>query len=340
MLAILVVHLALSPGLFWRAVPHENAGLRPITIRPLPIPKNAPLGPGLTVAGGWQLASRSETFGGYSALLVLPGHKLLAVSDRGHFLRIGMPTHTPAPAVSGPVGAADDSDKRLFDVEAATRDPVSGRIWLGYESSNSIRRYGPDLDRSQRVRPAEMHAWPAKRGPETMVRLSDGRFIVLSEALGEGPPLYSKSLLFPGDPIRGAVPEVFRFVPPTGFRPTDIAQLPDGRVVILLRRLKIGFSPWLSSRLVVADPATIVAGREWAWQPLTEIQSPLPHENYEGLAIEPREKGAVRLWLISDDNSAVFQRTLLLALDWTPGAKAARPNSATKRARGNPARPL
>lgn len=328
LLAILIVALALSPGLLWRAPPHENGGPQPITIRPLPLPANAHLEPDVTIAGGWQIDSPSEVFGGYSALLALADGHLLALSDRGRFLRIGMPTQPSIAAETGPIGGADSREKRLFDVESGTRDPATGTIWLGYESSNSIRRYGTDLGESQEVRPAEMHHWPTNRGPESLVRLADGRFIVLSEAVGEWGGPFSEGLLFAGDPIEGGAPTRFRFVPPEGFRPTDIAQLPDGRVVILLRRLKFGLPPWLISRLVVADPATIAPDREWAWQPLAEIRDPLPRENYEGLAIEPREGGAVRLWLISDDNSAVFQRTLLLALDWAavkrPRAQAAR----------------
>jgi hypothetical protein len=318
LLAILVIALALSPGLFWRVAPSEDAGPRSITIRPLPLPANAPLGPGLTLAGGWELDSPSETFGGYSALLALPGGKLLAVSDRGRYLGFGMPTGAPIRATVNRIGSADVRDKRMFDIESATRDPASGTIWLGYESWNAIRRFGPDLGPSRQVRPPEMRDWPSNRGPESLVRLADGRFVVLSEAVSGGQRPFSEGLLFPGDPVEGAAPATFRFVPPANFLPTDIAQLPDGRVVILLRRVKIGLPPWLISRLVVADPATIAAGKEWAWQPLTEIRSPLPHENYEGLAIEPREDGVARLWLISDDNSAVFQRTLLLALDWRP----------------------
>jgi hypothetical protein len=321
LLAILLVALAFSPGLLWRAAPHADAGPHPITIRPLALPANSQLAPGLTVAGGWQLASRDETFGGYSALLTLPQGKLLAVSDRGRFLRIGMPTLPSIRVRIGAVGPADYLGRRSLDAESATRDPASGTIWLGYESTNTIRRYGADLGASQAVRPAEMRSWPANRGPESLVRLADGRFIVLSEAVSEGPQPVSEGLLFPGDPVEGAAPMVFRFVPPAGFRPTDIAQLPDGRVVILLRKLNIGLPPWLVSRLVVADPATIAGGEEWAWQPLTEIRGPLPRENYEGLAIEPRANGAARLWLISDDNRAAFQRTLLLALDWMPRNK-------------------
>jgi hypothetical protein len=321
-LAILVVALALAPGLLWRDPPVTHHRPQPLTLRPLPLPVGGvQLAAGVTLSAGWELDSRDEAFGGYSALLTLPHGALLALSDRGRFLRFN-PAHPRSPRpVMGAVGAADDSDKRRFDIEAATRHPASGTIWLGYEGRNSINRTDGALRALDEVRPPQMQSWPTNRGPEALVRLGDGRFVVLSEAVDEG-------LLFPGDPVDGAEPSEFRFVPPPGFRPTDMALLPDGRVVILLRRLQLWLPPRLTSRLVVADPATITPGETWAWQPLAEIAAPLPAENYEGLAVGAIGAGAVRLWLIADDNSAVMQRTLLLALDWRLPTKKARGSTA------------
>ena len=45
------------------------------------------------------------------------------------------------------------------------------------------------------------------------------------------------------------------------------------------------------------------------------LKSPLPVDNYEGIAIGMSPSGALRIWLISDDNFSNNQRTLLLAMD-------------------------
>lgn len=317
-LAILLVALALSPGLFWRDAPGGAGGPQGLTVQAIPGLVPGAVGPGLALAGAWELDSRSGDFGGYSALVPLPGGTLLALSDRGRLLRFD-PRRPAAPAVLRALGAAERSDKRSYDVESATRDPRSGAIWLGYEGRNAIARLDPALEAEAReVDPKAMRHWPGNRGAEAMVRLADGRFVVLSEMLGGWRRPAAEGLLFAGDPVEGAAPATFRFVPPAGFRPTDMAQLPDGRVLVLLRKIEFGLPPHLASRLVLADPATIAAGREWAWRPVAEIRAPLPRENYEGLAVEPRAGGGARLWLISDDNSSAIQRTLLLALDWTP----------------------
>lgn len=317
--AIAVVALALAPGLVWRDPPVRSDGPPTLTVARLKLPRGASeLAPGLRLVGGWHLDSRSDLFGGYSALLALPGGELLALSDRGRFLRFGAPDRAPLAPAMGAVGGADDRDKRRFDIESATRDPASGTIWLGYESRNAIRRVDPRLAETGETRPKAMRQWPSNRGPEALVRLADGRFVVLSEALSSGGRPFAEGLLFAGDPVAGAAVTRFRFVPPEGFRPTDMAQLPDGRVLVLLRRLDLALPPRLASRLVVADPAAIREDGEWLWRPLAEIAAPLPAENYEGLAVEPRGEGVLRLWLIADDNSSVIQRTLLLALDWHP----------------------
>ena len=45
-------------------------------------------------------------------------------------------------------------------------------------------------------------------------------------------------------------------------------------------------------------------------------------DNIEGVAVAPRPGGVQRFYLISDDNFASNQRTLLMAFDWTrPPAK-------------------
>ena len=38
-------------------------------------------------------------------------------------------------------------------------------------------------------------------------------------------------------------------------------------------------------------------------------------DNFEGIALQRRDGGGIRLWLISDDNFSASQRTLLYAFD-------------------------
>jgi hypothetical protein len=72
---------------------------------------------------------------------------------------------------------------------------------------------------------------------------------------------------------------------------------------------------------MVADPARVRAGEAWRGEVVAELDDPLPTDNYEGLAVTQSGNGGVVIWLISDDNSATFQRTLLLKLEWQPDAR-------------------
>jgi hypothetical protein len=50
------------------------------------------------------------------------------------------------------------------------------------------------------------------------------------------------------------------------------------------------------------------------------LAAPLTRDNFEGLAIVPRPDGALRLYLLSDDNASAAQHTYLMAFDWKPPA--------------------
>jgi hypothetical protein len=180
-----------------------------------------------------------------------------------------------------------------------------------------------------------MRDWGDNSGPEAMTRLADGRFLVLREGFdGLLKRSRHRALLFAGDPVEGMLPEHFDFAGPRGFNPTDMAQLPDGRVLILMRRVVWPFPPHFAGRIVLADPAEIGAGRVWRGTVVAQLASVLPVDNFEGMAIEPRGDGRLTVWLISDDNQAALQRSLLWKLALDPADLPPK----SKKARGKAAR--
>jgi hypothetical protein len=273
------------------------------------------------ILGAWRLDSTNRHFGSYSALVALGDGSLLAASDSGRRLRFTPPGRRGAPPLFDFFADVEFGQKRAADIEAMTRDPATGRIWVAYEYTNRIERLDTRLQPEGRIAPPAMRSWGSNSGPEAMVRLADGRFVVLAE-IGSWFGRDSPGLLFPRDPLEGDAPIEFRFRPPNGFSPVDMALLPDGRVLVLLRELLWQLPPGFASKLVVADPAAIRAGTDWTGEEIAQIRAPLPSENYEGLAVEPGPEGSVVLWLISDDNNATFQETRLLKLAWRPNEKA------------------
>ncbi len=317
LIAALALAAALAPGTWWRSSlpPPDERELLAIT----EIPVAGRSFGALELLGAWRLESGNRHFHGYSALAAMGDGTLLAASDRGDRLLFSPPGGPPrAPRFDFFAGVPAVA-KKFADIEAMARDPASGRIWTALESANTVTRYEKDFTDAVTIAPPAMRDWPENGGPEAMARLADGRFVVLSEG---DPALFaqgSPGLLFPGDPVEGTEAVSFRFRAPEGYSPVDAAQLPDGRVVILLRGFELGLPPRFTGKLVVADPARIEPGGEWPWLPVADLAPPLPMDNYEGMAIEPDGEGAVVLWLISDDNAMRFQRTLLLKFRWRPG---------------------
>jgi hypothetical protein len=319
---LLIVAMGLAPGTWWRAA---NGGRdldnrQILLIEPLRFPHDG-LGE-VEIAGAWQLDSPNRHFSGYSSLLMTGDGTLLALTDSGRMMRFAPPGTAPPAAKFDYFASREEGDKRLFDLEAATRDPASGQIWTAYENTGQIERYDPHLVRTGHVRPPQMQGWPSNAGPEAIVRLADGRLVVLSESSPDWFAADWPALLFPGDPVDGAEPAPFQFRPPEGYRPVDAALLPDGRVLILLRRIVLGLPPGFEAKLVLADPAEIRRSGRWSGREIAHLAEPVPMDNYEGLAVGPGEDGQLVLWLISDDNRATFQRTLLLKLLWRPNRKA------------------
>lgn len=275
------------------------------------------VGPRVAVAGAWQITSDHAEFGSYSGLAALDDNRLAAFSDGGTRLDFTMPDRDgslAAPRFDVLAASRGTASKRERDAEAVTRDPATGTLWIAYEQTHSIVRFASDGTVTGRIRPAAMRGWPPNRGAEAMVRLTDGCFVVIAEVREDD---RHRALLFARDPVDGGAPLAFEYAPPPGMRPTDIASLPDGRVLVLNRELLF---PWrFRASLSVLDPREIRRGKVWSGREIARFGPSRVADNYEGMAIVPRDDGAVTIWLISDDNqAAMVQRTLLMKLVWQP----------------------
>jgi hypothetical protein len=261
----------------------------------------------LAFLGGWALTSNDERFGGISALHV-EGGEVLALSDAGWRIRFPAPAgHSPVRARIGMIeagpGPADEKENR--DAESLT---VEGRrLWVGYEQANAVWRYRlGDFAVESSATPPAMDRWSANHGPEAMVRLADGRFLVFNEGRGGD----SEALLFAGDPAIPGTPALrLRYRPPAGYSVTDAALLPDGRLALLHRRVRLfeGFTARLTlARLPGPVEGAVIEGEEVA-----AFQGRVTRDNFEALSVT-REGGQTILWIASDDNYNNFERTLLM----------------------------
>jgi hypothetical protein len=312
-LSLLIAALLLPPTWAGRTVPPRDT--RQLIIAS-PVALDAEqrrIGP-LMVAEAWALTSPNGRVGGLSGLALTGDRRFLMTGDRGSLIGI---TLAPGGAVRDVAIRPLLPGWRGIDSEAIV--VADARIWVATEQRHDILRLsaseGSPVDR---VRPRAMRGWPGNGGAEAMLRIPDDRFLILAEG-ARGRAAGTAALLFAGDPI--ACPDAvtaFDYDARDMGRVTDAALLPDGRVLLLHR--KVGPLRGWRSTLAIADPAAIGAGAIWRSEPLARIAGYALAENYEGLAVSG-SGAATRIWLLSDDNFNGLQRTLLLGLDWPQGPR-------------------
>lgn len=267
----------------------------------------------LTWLGGVKLTSPDPAFGGFSAMRVA-GDRFTLVSDGGNIVqfRMGSDWQIRDSAFSNlPAGPGTGWYKADRDSESMTIDPDSGQAWLGFERFNTIWRYAPDFAKAERhAEPQAMAGWPENGGPEAMARLRSGAFVLLSEADGPKGKPARFGLVFAQDPTVNPRPAfTFTYVPPAGFQPTDMAELPDGRLLILNRR-GLPFEGF-TAKLALVERGAIRPGATVAGREIATFAGSVAHDNFEALAVS-EEGGKPIVWIASDDNGNWFQRSLLL----------------------------
>jgi len=319
------VAIGLAPGTWVRTEVTQRNFSAPLVLTGVEQPSG--IRGELALTGLWVLTSDNDHHHGYSTLGVTPEGNLLAGTDRGRLLEL--PVMRGQPMANGAsfkfFPGRTETTRRLADLEALTVDKISSTVWGAFEQVNSIEKIEGDRSIARR-RPPELFAFSGNSGPETLLKLSDGRFLVLAEGPEERGLPDRPGVMFTGDPVDPTVESTqFRFVSPQGFAPVDATELPDGTILILLRRVEYSVPARFEGAIMRADPSTITAGGVWSGEIIAELGAPDLNENFEGIAFVSNaesDAGSGSIFLISDDNISVFQRSLLVRLAWPAGGAA------------------
>lgn len=264
---------------------------------------------------GWHITSPHSRFGGFSALALAGPGRIRLVGDNGYATRLtldrrGAVSDVAIRALPTPDGRPPR--KAMADAEAMAIDPESGKSWIAFEVINEVWRLDADLAAIEvrRKLPGPPY-WPANSGPEAMARLADGRTIIFSEDADDD-PRGREALVYAGDPAApGAAPTRFFYDSAGRGLVSDAAALPDGRILLVHRRL--GFDPVFTTIVAIVDPADIRPDAVVGARTIGSVPRPLA-ENYEGAAISV-EGARTFLWLVADNNFNRWQRSLLLQFE-------------------------
>ncbi len=267
--------------------------------------------------GGFELVSEHPWFGGLSGLAISPdGSRLRAVSDRGHWITATLAHDSKERLVAfrswrgaslrTPAGNPVRGDGR--DAESLARG--SGDTFLvSFERRHRIWQYPAAVDAPPRPvpTPRALANAPFNGGLEGIAVLADGTLLGVTERYANADG--SLKGWFMGAGAARAV----AYMPADGFRPTDLAAMPNGDVLLVERRFSL---VGLRARLVRLPHRRLQQARRRAGarihgESLALLRPPLPVDNFEGLALRTDRAGRTLLYLVSDNNFQPFQRTLL-----------------------------
>lgn len=257
-----------------------------------------------------QLSSGRKWFGGISGM-TFDGHTVTAINDVGHWLRFHMEVDGDGRPVSFSnleVAALGGLDGSKEDGDAEEVRAIPGGWLVSFERRHRVLRYGSDLSGPPESldMPPGYADQPENGGVEAMTSLADGRLLLISE---EGTGADGLGQAWIGRPGEWRTLSYRR---QGQFHPTSAALLPNGDVLVLERRFSlIGGVASRLVRVAAADlrPGAVLEGRE-----LFTVEPPLLVDNYEGLAVRPRQDGRLVAYLVADDNFNVLQATLLMAV--------------------------
>jgi hypothetical protein len=288
----------------------------PIAVRAKSVPLH-PFDPSVTrvgrldYRGGLQLTSADTRFGGLSGLLVsADGRHLTAISDRGYWFEAGL-VYDRNGVLTG-IDEAGVSELRAPNGKSVARRPAGNAealapaadgkgVVVSFEMQPKLLLYPAGGGPPVRLKsPPGLERAPKNEGIEALTRLADGRLMALTEGLrADGG-------------TTGWVGGGRRWSTVTwrtggGFQPTGAATLPDGRVLMLERRI---LPP--GARVRLQKSADIAEGAVLDGEEVARFEGVLTFDNMEGIDARRGDAGETLVYLISDDNYSFLQRTLLL----------------------------
>ncbi len=321
-----------APSLLFNEGTAQQSGFQPIEVRSTEINhfrfsgvQSEQYGP-LMFLGGLELSSSNRRFGGYSGLLTLnDGADIIAVSDRGHWLRgklsqssrgkplmlLGAETATLLDSQGRKLKRTHRADTEGLSIGFSANAP---RIFVSHEGKGGIMTYPLNLktgeERAKHILiPKEVNGLAKNKSLEAVAVTPpnsplSGAIITIAER--------GKSLKHnrPAWIIGGPQPGKFWIGKQGNYDITDAAFLPNGDLLILERLFNL--SEGLGMRIRQLAGTNLRPDHLHTGKTLLTADFSYQIDNMEALSVHKNAFGETVLTLMSDDNRSFLQRTLLL----------------------------
>jgi hypothetical protein len=265
------------------------------------------------------LKGDNPDFGGFSSLALDSG-QLLALTDKAKALRLAFDITEPLTA-QFPQNArfVNIGDQNKTALKGQDRDSEAmvlrsnSEAYIAFEHRHRIARH--DLNTGQLLSDGGsallipekvLKSLPVNGGFEAFTRLSDGRFLGLTE---EGYANKEKSKVYGVIWATNGKPTTFTYQRTGTFRVTDAAALDNGDILALERDFD-ALTMRGAGRIVRFRVADLKA-ESVKPELLLEFGFDAGIDNLEGLAAHKNKDGSYTLLIISDDNFNPFQVTVL-----------------------------
>ena len=266
----------------------------------------------LDFVGAWHLHASDPSFGGLSGLEVLRSGSLLAVSDAGAFIQIGIDPESGAPDGFGSIAYMLDangrhlSGKRRGDAEGLTYR--EGLALVSFERDHRVEAFNLE-GCGAAARSAEVTALPDRiegrrigenRGGEALSLEQDSLFVGFEQRINN----HAVTVQVMQDDVDIASRRLVN----SPFMLTGTDYHAESQQRAYLYRW---YRPGIGNRLVIE-----LTNRDGEDERAYTLAPPMPVDNFEGIAFGRSPENKLRLWIISDDNfNPDSQRTLLFAFD-------------------------
>jgi hypothetical protein len=295
------------------ALPRAHADAITVRATPLPLdaqqPERSRVGR-LDYRGGLELSSTDNRFGGLSGLRVsADGRTFVAISDRGFrvggslvYDRAGWLAGLADVSIDALVGPKGRSIAWLPEGDAEALETAESGEIIAFETRPRLLLYpvGGGVP-STLPSPEGLERAPSNKGIEALTRLHDGRLLALTEGL----QVAGGRRGWIGSESGGWSALTWRT--DEGFEPTDATSLPDGDVLVLERRF-----PPIGVRVRLLKGADIAPGAVLDGAEVARFEGSLNFDNMEGIDARVGAGNEVLVYLVSDDNYNILQRTVLL----------------------------